>query len=65
MLKQPCRAVGTFMVLDLTMVSPAAFMQALLSMWKIITNICGPFFGVIEGRSQYEARRHRREEEHG
>ena len=35
MLKQPCRAVGTFMVLDLTMASPAAFMQALLSMWKI------------------------------
>ena len=41
MLKQPCRAVGTFVVLDLTMASPAAFMQALLSMWKIITNICG------------------------
>ena len=41
MLKQPCRVVGTFVVLDLTMASPAAFMQALLSMWKIITNICG------------------------
>ena len=41
MLTQPCRAVGTFVVLDLTMASPAAFMQALLSTWKIITNICG------------------------
>ena len=41
MLKQPCRAVGTFVVLDLTMASPAAFMQALLSTWKIIINICG------------------------
>ena len=40
-LKQPCRAVGIFVVLDLTTASPAAFMQALLSMWKIITNICG------------------------
>ena len=37
----PCRAVGTFVVLDLTMASPAAFMWALLSMWKVITNICG------------------------
>ena len=35
------QGVGTFVVLDLTMVSPAAFMQALLSTWKIITNICG------------------------
>ena len=29
------------MVLDLTMASPSAFMQALLSMWKIIPTICG------------------------
>ena len=40
-LKQPCRAIGIFVVLDLTIASPAAFMQALLSTWKIIPNICG------------------------
>ena len=32
---------GNLRVLDLTMASPAVFRQALLSMWKIITNICG------------------------
>ena len=31
--------MGTFVVLDLTIVSPSAFMQALLSMWKIIPTI--------------------------
>ena len=30
-----------------------------------IALVCGPFFGTVEGRSQYEARRHRREEERG
>ena len=30
-----------------------------------IALVCGPFFGAIEGCSQYEARRHWREEEHG
>ena len=30
-----------------------------------IALVCGPFFGMVESRSQYEARRHRQEEEHG
>ena len=30
-----------------------------------VTLVCGPFFGTIEGRSHYEARRHRWEEECG
>ena len=30
-----------------------------------ITLVCGPFFGMIESRSQYEARQHQREEERG
>ena len=30
-----------------------------------IVLVCGPFFRAIEGRSQYEARRHRWEEEPG
>ena len=30
-----------------------------------IALVCGPFFGTVEGHSQYEARRRQREEEHG
>ena len=33
--------------------------------WDHIALVCGPFFGLIESRSQYEARRRQWEEEHG
>ena len=41
-LKWPYRTVGTFMVLDSKMASPAASRQALLYMWTITLTICGP-----------------------
>ena len=33
--------------------------------WDHIALVCGPFFGTVEGRSQYEARRRQWEEERG
>ena len=33
--------------------------------WDHIALVCGPFFRMVEGHSQYEARQHRWEEEHG
>ena len=40
-LKWPCRTMGTFVVLDSKMVSPAASRQALLCMWTITLTIYG------------------------
>ena len=40
-LKQPCRTVGTFVVLDSKMASTAASRQALLHMWTITLTIHG------------------------